>query len=119
MTETILLTGISGFIAKHVAVKLLNAGYAVRGTVRRLDRAEEVQSAVAPHLTAGAGGLSFVQADLESDAGWAEAMAGVAAVVHTASPFPLAQPRDEQMLIRPAMEGTLRVLKAAQSAGST
>ena len=117
MTETILLTGISGFIAKHVAVKLLNAGYAVRGTVRRLDRAEEVQSAVAPHLTAGAGGLSFVQADLESDAGWAEAMAGVAAVVHTASPFPLAQPRDEQMLIRPAMEGTLRVLKAAQSAG--
>jgi len=117
MTDTILLTGISGFIAKHVAVKLLNAGYDVRGTVRRLDRAKEVQSAVAPHLTAGAGALSFVQADLESDAGWADAMVGVVAVVHTASPFPIAQPKDEQKLIRPAVEGTLRVLKAAQSAG--
>ena len=33
--DTILLTGISGFLAKHCAVKLLNAGYAVRGSVRR------------------------------------------------------------------------------------
>ena len=34
--ETVLLTGVSGFIAKHIALKLLNAGYAVRGTVRSL-----------------------------------------------------------------------------------
>jgi len=117
MTETVLLTGISGFIAKHVAVKFLNVGYAVRGSLRRLDRAEEVRSAVTPHLRAGAGALSFAQADLESDAGWAEAIAGVAAVVHTASPFPIRQPKDEQELIRPAVEGTLRVLRAAHAAG--
>jgi dihydroflavonol-4-reductase len=53
MTETILLTGISGFIAKHIAVKLLNAGYRVRGSVRDMSRAHEVRAALAPHLNAG------------------------------------------------------------------
>lgn len=117
--ELVLLTGASGFIAKHIALKLLNAGYAVRGTLRRLDRADEVRAALAPYLTEQAGELSFVQADLESDAGWAEAMAGVAALVHTASPFPAAQPKDPAQLIRPAVEGTERVLKAAAAAGVT
>jgi dihydroflavonol-4-reductase len=117
MSDTVLLTGASGFIAKHVALKLLNAGYSVRGTLRRLDRAEEVRAALAPHLTDRAGELSFVQADLESDAGWAEAMAGMTALVHTASPFPLGQPKDPATLIRPAVEGTERVLKAALAAG--
>lgn len=114
-----LLTGISGFIAKHVALKLLNAGYNVRGTVRHLDRADEVRAALVPYLTEQAGALSFVQADLESDAGWAEAMTGVSALVHTASPFPIAQPKDPAVLIRPAVEGTERVLKAAVAAGVT
>ena len=119
MAETVLLTGISGFIAKHVALKLLNAGYSVRGTVRRLDRADEVRAALAPYLTEHAGALSFVQADLESDAGWADAMVGVSALVHTASPFPITQPKDPATLIRPAVEGTERVLKAAAAAGVT
>lgn len=120
MTDTILLTGASGFIAKHVAMTFLNAGYAVRGTLRRLDRADEVRAALRPHLDGAAvDRLSFVQADLEADQGWAEAMTGVAALVHTASPFPIEQPADEQILIRPAVEGTLRVLKAALAAGVT
>jgi dihydroflavonol-4-reductase len=117
MPETILLTGASGFIAKHVAVRLLNAGYDLRGTVRRLDRADEVRAAVTPHLTEGAGALTFAQADLDRDDGWAEAMTGVSAVLHTASPFPIAQPKDPQDLIRPAVEGTRRVLEAAAAAG--
>lgn len=119
MAENILLTGASGFIAKHIALKLLNAGYDVRGTLRRLDRAEEVRAALAPHLTKGAGTIQFVQANLEGDAGWEEAVKGVAAVVHTASPFPIAQPADANLLIRPAVEGTRRVLTAAAKAGVT
>lgn len=115
--ELVLLTGVSGFIAKHVALKLLNAGYAVRGTLRRMDRADEVRAALAPYLTEHAGALTFTQADLESDAGWAEALAGVTALVHTASPFPLSQPKDPALVIRPAVEGTERVLKAAAAAG--
>lgn len=117
--ELVLLTGVSGFIAKHVALKLLNAGYAVRGTLRRMDRADEVRAALAPYLTEQAGELSFVQADLESDAGWADAFQGVTSLVHTASPFPLASPKDPATVIRPAVEGTERVLKAAAAAGVT
>ncbi|MDP3197554.1 aldehyde reductase [Tabrizicola sp.] len=117
--ETVLLTGVSGFIAKHIALKLLNAGYAVRGTLRRMDRADEVRAALAPYLTEQAGTLTFVQADLESDAGWADAMVGVSALVHSASPFPIAQPKDPATVIRPAVEGTERVLKAAAAAGVT
>lgn len=117
MSDTVLLTGVSGFIAKHVAVRVLNAGYDVRGTVRRLDRSDEVRAAVTPHLGTGAGTLSFVQADLEADAGWVDAATGVVAVIHTASPFPLTQPKDPAQLIRPAVEGTERVLKAAAMAG--
>jgi dihydroflavonol-4-reductase len=121
MTDTILLTGISGFIAKHIALKLLNAGYAVRGTVRTLNRADEVRAALKPYLTdpAAMDHLTFATADLESDAGWTDAMAGITAVIHTASPFPIAQPKDEQILIRPAVEGTRRVLMAAKAAGIT
>lgn len=118
MPQTILLTGISGFIAKHVALALLRDGHVLRGTVRRLDRGEEVRRALAPHLDAAAlARLSFVQADLEADAGWDAALQGVDTLVHTASPFPLAQPKDANDLIRPAVEGTLRVLRAAHAAG--
>jgi dihydroflavonol-4-reductase len=118
MSQTVLLTGISGFIAKHVALSLLNAGYTLRGTVRRLDRADEVRRALSPHLDdAAMGRLSFVQVDLGADAGWDAAMQGVDILVHTASPFPMNQPKDADALIRPAVDGTLRALRAAQAAG--
>jgi dihydroflavonol-4-reductase len=121
MTETILLTGISGFLAKHIALRLLNAGYAVRGTLRSPDRAAEVRAALAPQLADAAAPdrLTFVPADLTADAGWAEAAAGVTAVVHTASPFPIIQPPEAEAgrLIRPAVDGTRRVLEAAAAAG--
>jgi dihydroflavonol-4-reductase len=67
---TVLITGISGFIAKHCAVEMLNAGYAVRGTVRSLQRAGEVRDSLARH--ADVAQLTFAQADLEGDAGWNE-----------------------------------------------
>ena len=118
MAETVLLTGISGFIAKHVALQLLQAGHKVRGTLRRLDRAGEVRDALAPRLPAQAlQRLSFVEADLEADRGWDAAMDGVGALIHTASPFVIEMPKDEQELIRPAVQGTRRALLAAARAG--
>jgi dihydroflavonol-4-reductase len=116
MQQLVLVSGISGFIARHCAVDLLNAGYAVRGTVRSLQRAAEVKDSLAQH--ADVARLEFVAADLESDAGWDAAAAGCAHVLHVASPFPARQPRDEQDLVRPAVQGTLRVLRAAIGAGA-
>ena len=112
---TVLVSGVSGFIAKHCAVEMLQAGYGVRGTVRSMKRADEVRATIAKH--ADVSRLEFAEADLESDAGWQAAVAGCAHVLHVASPFPPDQPRDEQELIRPAVEGTLRVLRAASAAG--
>ncbi len=119
MPDTILLTGITGFIAKRIAFDLLLAGYAVTGTVRTPAREAEVRATLAANGLDAATltRLRFVSLDLTSDAGWTDAMAGVNAVIHTASPFPIAQPKDENVLIRPAVDGTLRVLKAAQAAG--
>lgn len=34
MSEAVLVTGLTGFIAKHVTAQLLERGYRVRGTVR-------------------------------------------------------------------------------------
>jgi dihydroflavonol-4-reductase len=119
--DLILLTGITGFIAKRIALDLLLAGYRIRGTLRSDKGMAEVRDALRPHLPDPAilDRLSFAKADLTSDTGWAAAMEGVSAVIHTASPFPIAQPRDPETVIRPAVDGTLRVLRAAQAAGVT
>jgi dihydroflavonol-4-reductase len=61
--------------------------------------------------------LTFVELDLEKDAGWDNALKGIDVLLHTASPFPIASPRDENDLIRPAVDGTLRALRAAHKAG--
>jgi len=60
--------------------------------------------------------LSFVDLDLTSDGGWNIAAQDADALVHTASPFPLAQPKNDDEVIRPAVDGTLRALRAARDA---
>jgi dihydroflavonol-4-reductase len=118
--KTVLLTGASGYIAKHIALQLLEAGYHVRGTVRSLERCAEVTDAVRPHLSDPAtldDRLSFVALDLTADDGWERAMDGVDVLMHTASPFPMTQPKNEDDLIRPAVDGALRALRAAHNAG--
>lgn len=61
--------------------------------------------------------LDVVGATLDADAGWAEAMAGVADVIHVASPAPKSVPRAPDDVIGPAVGGTRRVLQAAARAG--
>jgi dihydroflavonol-4-reductase len=115
MSELVLVTGISGFIAKHVALNLLQCGYSVRGTLRTPKRADEVRQALQTH-SADTSGLSFVEADLGSDSGWAEAASGCTYVQHVASPFPIKQPRHREALVPEARQGALRVLEAARAA---
>jgi dihydroflavonol-4-reductase len=116
----VLLTGSSGYIGKHITLRLLSDGYEVRASVRSKVKAEEVRAAMVAHLPAGFdvdGKLGFVELDLESDEGWAAAIGGVDVLIHSASPFPIASPKDENELVRPAVDGTLRALKAAHAAG--
>jgi len=116
----VLLTGSSGYIGKHIALRLLTDGYEVRASVRNSAKGDEVRAAMIAHLPTGFdlnGKLSFVELDLESDSGWDAAIQGVDVLIHSASPFPIASPKDENDLIRPAVQGTLRAVKAAHKAG--
>jgi dihydroflavonol-4-reductase len=113
LTEHVLLTGASGFIGKHILVRLLAAGHHVRATVRDPSREAELRRLV-PEANDR---LGFVTLDLMQDKGWAGALDGMTAVLHTASPFPIAQPANEDEVIRPAVDGTLRALRAATAAG--
>lgn len=115
MAERVLLTGISGYIGQYCGAQLLNQGFEVVGTVRSLSKADATRSAIA--AVAPVEKLTFAEADLLSDEGWNEAMQGCSYVMHVASPFVLAEPKDENELITPAVEGTRRVIGAAKRAG--
>lgn len=115
--ETVLVTGGSGFVGAHCILQLLEQGYRVRTTVRSLAREADVRAMLAAGGAKSTEALSFFEADLTSDAGWAEAAAGCDYVLHVASPFPAGQPKHEDDLIVPAREGALRVMKAARDAG--
>jgi dihydroflavonol-4-reductase len=116
----VLLTGANGYIGRHILLELLNQGYQVRASVRSLGKSNEVVDALRDHLKDVKtldSNLSFVELSLDSDAGWNDAMAGVAVLIHSASPFPLVIPANEDELIRPAVDGTLRALRAAKNTG--
>ncbi len=115
MTDLVLLTGISGFLGGHTALQLLKSGYKVRGSLRSLDRADEVRDTMQSH-GADTDNLEFVTLDLLSDDGWDDAMKGARYVQHTASPFITRMPADKMELITPAVEGTRRALDAALKA---
>jgi dihydroflavonol-4-reductase len=112
---TVLVTGGSGYIAGFCIAQLLREGWAVRTTIRSLAREAETRATIAKlHPTEA---LSFTQADLSADAGWAEAVAGCSYVQHVASPLPTINPKDDDELVKPARDGALRVMRAARDAG--
>lgn len=113
MTETVLVTGGTGFVGGWCIVGLLRRGYAVRTTVRSLAKADHVREAVASQ-TDSAERLTFAVADLLQDDGWDAAVAGCDYVLHVASPMGGGAP--EQM-IAAARDGALRVLRASVGAG--
>lgn len=121
MTDRVLVTGATGFIAQHCMVQLLDAGYEVRGTARWAGCAAEVAAILAPHLSDDARGRledqDVVAADLTGDDGWREAVEGCRYVMHVASPLPRGAVKDDNELIVPARDGALRVLRAARDGG--
>ena len=114
MNNKVLLTGVSGWIAKHTAIELLNSGYEVLGTVRNDSLIEQTKETISKH--APIDNLSFVELDLLKDDGWKEAAQGCKYVMHIASPFPYKVSNNRDSLLAPAVDGTLRVLNAGINA---
>ncbi len=119
MGQTVIVTGATGYIARHIVCQLLDAGQKVIGSARDAGRDGEMRAALAPALSDPAALENYrtVALDLTSDQGWAAALAGADVLMHTASPFPMAQPKNEDDVIRPAVDGALRALRAARGAG--
>ena len=114
----VLVTGATGFVGKWTVIRLLQAGYRVRGTIRSMRKAPQVFKSVTAEVgREAASRLELVEADLLDDRGWSEAMQGVSAVMHVAAAIRADEPKDQDLVIRPALEGTERVLKAAHAAG--
>jgi nucleoside-diphosphate-sugar epimerase len=115
--KTVLMTGGSGYLGGWCIATLLERGYGVRTTIRDLAREDHVRRQVEVAGVDAGDRLAVLAADLNADAGWSEAVAGCDYVLHTASPFPPAQPKDPDELIVPARDGALRVIRAALDAG--
>jgi len=102
MSKRVLLTGVSGFVGQHCAVELLKNGYIVRGSIRNISKEKEVREGIAKVIDAK-NNLEFCQLDLLSDKGWDNAMEGCDYLLHVASPFVIAEPKDENEMITPAV----------------
>ena len=115
--QLVLVTGATGYLAGFVIKDLLQSGYRVRGTVRKVADKQKYE-----HLIklpgASSETLEFVEADLSKHEGWEEACKGCAFVMHVASPVLIDVPKNYmELIVNPAVEGTRNVLNAALKAG--
>ncbi|KAI0325598.1 NAD-P-binding protein [Cubamyces sp. BRFM 1775] len=112
----ILVTGANGFVGCWVVYLLLEAGYAVRATVRTSDKAcaltDHIVSKYSLELSAGGAFECVVVPDITAEDAFDESLNGVQGVVHTATPvtFHLDDPAE---YIGPAVKGTLGILHSA------
>ncbi|MFK3672265.1 SDR family oxidoreductase [Leifsonia aquatica] len=113
----ILVTGGSGFIGGWCVLSALNAGHEVRTTVRDLAKGDALRAQLHAAATFDDARLTVVQADLRSDAGWADAVEGCDYVLHVASPTLRTNDLSEADMISTARDGVLRVLRAARDGG--
>ena len=114
--DLVMVTGASGFLASHIILKLLKDGFEVRGSVRSNAKADQIRQAL-ERQGADTSSLSFVLLDLLKDEGWDAAMQDVKYLIHTASPFVTTIPKNPDVIIKPAVEGTSRAINAALDAG--
>ena len=106
--QTVLVTGISGWIAQFCAVELIKNGFKVRGSLRTMNRQQEVINAISKEVDTK-DMLEFCELDLLKDDGWDESATGCTYMLHVASPFYLKVPKDDNELIKPAKGGLIEL----------
>jgi len=110
------ITGTSGYLGSWVLKKFMDCQdpkFDIRGTVRDPSNKEKIQP-LQESLGEEFDNVELVAADLTDAASVDKAIEGCDYVIHTASPFPSKQPKNENDLIRPAVEGTKAVLDACK-----
>ncbi|KAI0690651.1 NAD(P)-binding protein [Cerioporus squamosus] len=111
----VLVTGANGYVAVWVVKSYLDKGFAVRGTVRSESKAKYLRQLFQPY------GDKFevvIVDDITREGAFDEAVKGVDAIAHTASPFHH-RADDPSEVIVPAVQGTLGVLNSALKHGSS
>ncbi|KAI6856737.1 hypothetical protein KC334_g22200, partial [Hortaea werneckii] len=108
--STVLVTGVTGFIASHVADQLLQAGYNVRGTSRSKDKADWMIQLFGSKYGQNRFEVYEVP-DMMADTAFDESVKGVAGIAHLASILSFSNNPDE--VIPPTVKGTLNILKSA------
>ncbi|WWC58970.1 uncharacterized protein I303_101515 [Kwoniella dejecticola CBS 10117] len=113
--DLVLVTGASGFLASHAVLAFLQAGYRVRGTVRSKQKGEYLSRLC---TSKGLIGFSYVLVpDISVAGAFDDAVVGIDALAHLASPFYTANVADPQELIGPAVNGTVGILKSIANKG--
>ncbi|KAF2319621.1 hypothetical protein GH714_017647 [Hevea brasiliensis] len=108
--RVVCVTGGSGYIASWLVKLLLQRGYTVKATV--LDPNDPKQT---EHLLALDGAkerLQLFKANLVEEGTFDSAVDGCEGVFHTASPVILSTDDPQNVLLEPAVKGTLNVLKS-------
>ena len=88
----VLVTGANGYLAAYVVKKYLEAGYSVRGTVRSLSKSAFLKDKFGHY---GDRFELVVVEDITKDGAFDEAVKGVDAIAHTASPFQFNNPNPD------------------------
>ncbi len=108
----VFISGGAGYIALHCIAGLIKKGFTVKTSLRDMKRQSEVLNSISKVVDCN-DRIEFCELDLLKDEGWDDAVNGCDYVLHVASPVLFGMPKDPDSLIKPALEGIQRCLKAA------
>ena len=102
MGGLVVVTGANGHIGNNLCRQLIEKGYSVRGTVRSMDKAPDLE-------------MEFAVADVLNEEDWPKVMEGASGLFHLATIY--ATSGDGQLILDTANKGTENVLRAAAAEG--